>query len=581
MMMDLFDKKKCYIYLRVSTTIQVDGYSLEAQEAALRKFAEGSNMEVVECYRDAGKSGKSLVGRDDFNRMMTDIESGKDDIDYVLVFKLSRFGRNVRDVQNSLYVLEKHNVVLHCVADGINTGNNIGKLLISIMSAIAEMEAENISQQTMAGRKQKAKNGLWNGGQAPYGYTLEKGKLVINEAEAEIVRKIYDMYTEEAYGVAGIVKYLNIHGYVKEARGTSTLDYFTRKLVTDILENPVYSGDITYGRRHTLPINSDHNEGRRKTIRQKDYITAEGQHEAIVDKNQFEAAQRRRTTMARTCEKREDSTHVHLLATLVRCPVCGAKMYGNTSRKKKKDGSGEYYAHYHFYGCKHRREIEGKPCTYKDNISEDKIDKPVIDVLCMLASNQTLANKIAEKVGSVTDEADVVTAMGAIQRLIDKKRAAAKSATKKILLFDDDSAGADKILEDMKEEINNLYSSIDELAADLDREKAKLAAIRENKLTTQRIYEILERFKDLYDVMSPEDRQLLMKTLIKEIHIYKDVQPDNKLVKKIVLNIPIGYDGDTPYVTISPTAAGLDKKMIDESIVCLSREKADDCRKET
>ena len=56
MMMDLFDKKKCYIYLRVSTTIQVDGYSLEAQEAALRKFAEGSNMEVVECYKDAGKA---------------------------------------------------------------------------------------------------------------------------------------------------------------------------------------------------------------------------------------------------------------------------------------------------------------------------------------------------------------------------------------------------------------------------------------------------------------------------------------------------------------------------------------------
>ena len=149
-----------------------------------------------------------------------------------------------------------------------------------------------------------------------------------------------------------------------------------------------------------------------------------------------------------------------------------------------------------------------------------RFDKPVIDVLCMLASNQTLANKIAEKVGSVTDEADVVTAMGAIQRLIDKKRAAAKNATKKILLFDDDSAGADKILEDMKEEINNLYSSIDELAADLDREKAKLAAIRENKLTTQRIYEILERFKDLYDVMSPEDRQLLMRTLVKEVHIY-------------------------------------------------------------
>lgn len=575
-MMDLFEKKKCYIYLRVSTTMQVDGYSLEAQEAALRKFAEGSNMEVVECYTDAGKSGKSMVGRDDFNRMLADIESDKDGVDYVLVFKLSRFGRNVRDVQNSLYLLEQHNVILHCVADGISTANNIGKLLISIMSAIAEMEAENISQQTMAGRKQKAKNGLWNGGQAPFGYALEKGKLIINEAEAEIVRKIYDMYTEEAYGVAGIVKYLNIHGYVKEARGTSTLDYFTRKLVSDILENPIYSGGITYGRRHTLPINSDHNEGRRKTIRQKDYITAEGQHDAIIDKEQFEAAQRRRTSMARTCEKREDSTHIHLLATLVRCPVCGAKMYGNTCRKKKKDGSGEYYAHYHFYGCKHRREIEGQPCNFKDNILEEKIDKPVIDVLCMLASNQILANKIAEKVGSVTDEAEVLATMGGIQRMIDKKRAAAKNAAKKLLLFDDDSAAADHILEDMKEEINNLYTSIDELTADLDREKAKLAAIRENKLTTQRIYEILERFKDLYDVMSPEDRQLLMRTLVKEVHIYKEVQPNNKLVKKIVLNIPIGYDGDTPYVTISPDAFGLDKKVIDESIVCLSRKKADD-----
>ena len=137
--MDLFEKKKCYIYLRVSTTMQVDGYSLEAQEAALRKFAEGSNMEVVECYTDAGKSGKSMVGRDDFNRMLSDIESDKDGVDYVLVFKLSRFGRNVRDVQNSLYLLEQHNVILHCVADGISTANNIGKLLISIMSAIAEM----------------------------------------------------------------------------------------------------------------------------------------------------------------------------------------------------------------------------------------------------------------------------------------------------------------------------------------------------------------------------------------------------------------------------------------------------------
>ena len=567
--MDFFTKQRCYIYLRVSTSMQIDGFSLEAQQNALEAYAKATNMEVAHCYCDAGKSGKSMVGRDEFNQMLEDIANHKDDVSCVLVYKLSRFGRNVRDVQNSLYLLQKHNVDLYCVADGVNTCNSIGKLLISIMGAIAEMEAENISQQTMAGRKQKAKNGLWNGGQAPYGYYLDKGMLTINEAEAAVVKKIFDLYTEEAYGAVGIVKYLNTHGYTKQVRGTGKLEHFTRKLINDILTNPVYCGEITYGRRHVLPIDSDRPDEKRKVVHQDNYITAEGQHEAIVTKSQFEAAQKRKESLARTCEKREDSTHVHLLATIVRCPVCGAKMYGNTTRKKKKDGSGDYYAHYHFYGCKHRREVEGVPCSFKGNISEDKIDQPVVDVLCKLASNQTLANKIAARVGSVTDEEEAITAISEIQKQIDKKRSTARTAAERILLFDDSTPFANEILSDMQNKLNALYGEIEQLTADLAHEKEKLAAIRENKLTTQRIYEILERFKNLYDIMTPEDRQLLMRTLIKEVHIDKDAQPGEKLVKKIVLNIPIGYDGGAPCITIDPNDRCLDKKTIDESVVTL------------
>ncbi len=95
-------KRKCYIYIRVSTAMQVDGYSLEAQKERLIKFAEFQEMEVVREYCDAGKSGKSITGRPEFQRMLQDVSKERDGVAFILVFKLSRFGRNAADVLNSL-----------------------------------------------------------------------------------------------------------------------------------------------------------------------------------------------------------------------------------------------------------------------------------------------------------------------------------------------------------------------------------------------------------------------------------------------------------------------------------------------
>lgn len=89
-------RMKCYIYTRVSTSMQVDGYSLDAQKDKLRKYAEFQNMLVAGEYCDEGKSGKNIEGRPEFLRMLRDIESGKDGVSFVLVFKLSRFGRQRR-----------------------------------------------------------------------------------------------------------------------------------------------------------------------------------------------------------------------------------------------------------------------------------------------------------------------------------------------------------------------------------------------------------------------------------------------------------------------------------------------------
>ena len=121
-------KIKCDIYTRVSTTMQVDGYSLDAQKEKLKRYAEFQNMEIVNEYSDEGKSGKSVEGRPEFQRMLDNIENGTDEVQFVLVFKLSRFGRNAADVLNSLQRMQDFGVNLICVEDGIDSSKDSGKL---------------------------------------------------------------------------------------------------------------------------------------------------------------------------------------------------------------------------------------------------------------------------------------------------------------------------------------------------------------------------------------------------------------------------------------------------------------------
>ena len=95
--------------------MQVDGYSLDAQREKLRKYAEYEDMAVAGEYSDEGFSGKNIQGRREFQRMLSDIQEGKDGVSFVLVFKLSRFGRNAADVLNSLQTMQDFGVNLICV----------------------------------------------------------------------------------------------------------------------------------------------------------------------------------------------------------------------------------------------------------------------------------------------------------------------------------------------------------------------------------------------------------------------------------------------------------------------------------
>ena len=228
--------KKCVLYPRVSTEMQVDGYSLEGQKNGLKRFADREEMEIVGIYEDAGKSGKSIEGRPAFKKMLSDIKNGLE-IDYILVYKLSRFGRNAADILNSLEFVQSYGINLICIEEGIDSSQTSGKLLISVLSAVAEIERENIIEQTMNGRREKARQGGWNGGFAPYGYYLKDNQLLIEETEAEAIRIIFDKFANSDIGLGGVAKYLNLQGIKKIPRQNGTLETWSSHFIRLILDN--------------------------------------------------------------------------------------------------------------------------------------------------------------------------------------------------------------------------------------------------------------------------------------------------------------------------------------------------------
>ena len=326
-------KTRCYIYTRVSTANQVDGYSLDAQRERILAYAKYQEMEVVGEYSDEGRSGKNILNRPDFQRMLDNIMN-KREVSYVLVFKLSRFGRNAADVLSSLQQMQDYGVNLICVEDGIDSSKDAGKLMISVLSAVAEIERENILVQTMEGRRQKAREGKWNGGQAPYGYQLKDGVLVINEEEAPAIRAMFEEFVRTPFGAGSVAKFLN-ENFEKHLRKNGKLDEFTLSFVKKALDNPVYYGKIAYGRR----TNVKDNNGERNTYhrqQQETYLLFDGQHEAIVSEELWMKAHAKRTETGVRTEKKYSLEHANVLSTIARCPVCGGPLYGAVSRKWKK-----------------------------------------------------------------------------------------------------------------------------------------------------------------------------------------------------------------------------------------------------
>lgn len=531
------EKIKVYTYKRVSTAMQIDGYSLDAQRARMKAYADFNDYEIVGEYEDAGKSGKSIEGRLQFRQMMEDVKSGKDNISYVLVFKLSRFGRNAADVLSTLQVMQDFGVNLICVEDGIDSSKDAGKLMISVLSAVAEIERENIRVQTMEGRIQKAREGKWNGGFAPYGYQLVNGKLEINEEEAAAVRTIYDQYVNTDIGSNGISKYLENHGIRKIQRQNGKNPLFDAHLVRLILKNPVYCGKIAYGRRKTEKVHGTRNEYH--LVEQDNFLLVDGLHEAIIPEDVWNAAQVKLVAQAKKYEhvNKGKNERTHLLSGIVKCPICGAGMYGNKSIKHKKDGT--KYKDFFYYGCKHRSMQRGHKCDYKKQIREELLDDAVAEVIVKLVSNPNFATMMQEKINMKVDTTAIDQEIENYEKQLRQDYSIKSKLMEEIDNLDPDDRHYIRRKADLDDRLYRMYDKIEELESQLIDARAKKTSIEAEKITGDNIYKVLICFDKLYFAMNDVERRQLIEALIAEVQIYEERKPNGQWLKSIRFKLPI------------------------------------------
>lgn len=502
--------KNVVTYIRVSSSDQIENFSLETQQEDLMKLITYKGYNLVEKFKDPGVSGKNIIKRPDFQRMIEFIKeraNTPEKIDCILVWKLSRFSRNSLDLMNSLKILEELDCHLMADKDSLNTFNEMGRTIIKLLGIFAELERDNIANNVKAGMKTGALQGHWMGGSPPYGYkTVPKtdnkaSTLAIHEEEAQIVQQIFTMYAE-GKGYAQIAKFLNLNQKVTTRKGS----LWTFATIQHMLDNPVYIGQIRYG-----SFTDWNKNGRKGLTNPEDVIKTKGLHESIISEKVWSQVRAIRQ------ERGKKSEHVretkHLLSGLILCPTCGTPMVANNINRKNKDGSVKTNR---YYQC--GRYNNSKSC--KPNlVLKDAIDSQVKNEFYRFIQNPKLAEIVSEKLNQNIDTSE-------FELNIEKGSKEIRKLTSRIekaydLLIDNE---ADQSLSDemLKKRIQDMQEQITELQDDIDINAGKIDLIQNEKQIVSGIVQSLQALTDVFDEISLERQKSLLKYFIKSIHVFDD-----------------------------------------------------------
>ncbi|MDA3960296.1 MAG: recombinase family protein [Planctomycetota bacterium] len=284
-------------YVRVSTTDQIDGYSLETQSATITSWAKRHGLTLVDIIRSEGESGKDL-DRSSYRALQQRLQT--EDITRVIVVKLDRLSRNLRDVADILETWDDQGVSLVAIDDGLHGTAGSNRLIAHMLAWIAEDERKRIRGRIMPGKRARVESGL-PPSRTPFGYRIVDNTLRIHPERGPLVRELFALAAQENIGPQVLATRMAL-------RHPAHRSALNRGRIQGILANPIYTGTLS------TRIGSQ-------------AIIRHNNHEALVDETTFLSVQSQRKQRAEArAQGGNDGQARSLLGGIMRCGVCGAGM---------------------------------------------------------------------------------------------------------------------------------------------------------------------------------------------------------------------------------------------------------------
>lgn len=494
--MNLFDA----IYTRQSVD-RIDSISVESQAEFCKKEVIDGQYKV---YSDKGYSGKN-IDRPAFQKLLGDIESGR--VRRVIVYRLDRISRSVLDFAGVIDVFQKYRVDFVSTMEKFDTGTPIGKAMLMIVMIFAQLERETIQQRVIDAYVSRSKRGFYMGGRVPFGFTLKE--TIIDgvrtkmyetvEAEADIVRKVYAMYSEPQTSLGDVMRYLKDHGICKRDG-----KLFNRSRLRDMVINPVYvradyplydffkaqGTNIANIPEDFIGTNGAYlysgDTVKRKSISLEGHTLVLAPHEGLIDSKTWIKC--RSKCLNNQAVAKPIKAKATWLAGKIKCAQCGYALTAKIYHCKTKEDN-------RYYLCNNKYNTGG--CHF-GSLDADVVDEIIFEEMQKkLAEFETLSRY--EKEGCNLQILKLKERMDEIDREISS-------------LLDKLSASSDTVMEYINDRISALDSEKKELYAQI---------VQMDNSGNDTVGEI-SGYMDHWEELSISDKITVVDCLIESIHATKD-----------------------------------------------------------
>ncbi len=464
------------VYVRRSTDDEHQPYSIGAQDTRLAAYI-GSQPGWRQAARFADDASGASTHRAGLQRALAAARAGM--IDVLLVYRVDRLTRSLRDLVTLLDDLDRAGVVFRSVTEPFDTTTAMGRMLVQMLGMFAQFERDTIIDRVIAGMERKAAAGKWKGGRRPLGYRIDKATstLVPEAGEAAVVRLTFGLYTQDRLGAKTIAHTLTDRGH-----RTTTGGQWSAHQVLRVLANRVYLGELTF-------------RG----------ITATGCHPAIIEQATFVGAQQILAARGQDHAKRAANRSDYLLTGLMRCPTCGKAMIGTRAHSRSRV--------YRYYACFTRIRYDTSRCA-ASRMGADAVEEAVIAALAGFYRHRhdLIADAIAKAQASHAASADDKRAeLAAAEHELGRTSAA---TDRYLAAFENGTLDP----EDLAPRLAQLKARSAQLRARRDELAAQIAAAP-TAPPAATLLQIAEHIDDIIRSGTQNQRKTLIETLIAQIKI--------------------------------------------------------------